>query len=965
MILLKTGSFLLLFCLISVSAKDIRDGESSKKKTEEVASDIEAEPSTNLETKLDHKPIAKASKVSEFYIGDLLRTSEKEQLDTSSTIHNPVSSTPEYNNHRAIVPGDASLIAGYKAPAGHVYAGEDIILSLTQHGRIPIPVQLSGDPSSEAFEKAPIHQIGVFQRDSIPSEGGVPVSRRYEESHRNHKGSDCKKHAHAPSASEDRYISNGRVPYNEGRAPPPPAEYRNPESYRDESSYEDSPSHSSQGYSESYPTRSKSYASEHDSNTKSKSMDSYTTSKSSSSSRTLNNKNKGGKVFVFNNRKPAQQSYSSRPREQGSRNKKKSRPSQDSAPYSDEPSSWQSSPDNDPPPQYHQNYPPQAPTRHSHSSHSNTRSTGSPKQSPHYSDQPAPPHHERGNYRKPKESQGTRYYNDEYTQAEAPVRQHGPPPNYHSNENAEEPAGPYRTRNEEPYANEPPPHHREGNRHQSSGNYNSPRPYRDGPQYQQEPPQTPPGPAKGRRNPNYGGYSQENSPAQSESYERNPHPPRSPGRKRPEYSHEETPYTSNESSDNYQRPRRPAGRAVRSSTQHYQSDVSEGRSDSTESVVQHKPREHVVQGNVPQQYGSVSFSESSYNMGEPPTTQMSPVHKKTKVQPRMYERPEKMVNPLLSGPPGEEGRDPGYHSSYKPFNSEYPASYANDQYSRDPHGPEPHSAEQDYEPESYEEPQEHHDDHDDGFKSHSKTRQGKSNTKTKSDVTGYKESYDSHEPLDLDDAFFEKYGISKNAKIIVATAMNPGLFVADGTGIAEGGASDDDSHERINQEPSSHENSREPSEYNSKTEADDEDDEPLFEPKSEFEPPQEAPGSFTQLVNSNPKFLRKLKRSKRPEIGEFREYDPSLDELVFRSGVGDPKEFVRSQGSREIVQQHGDGVSRIIFNQVTKKQKEAASENKEEYLPNHEASDEEKLESAKSEKVEQVLKPETVAEKSV
>ncbi|GFY57402.1 uncharacterized protein TNIN_469971 [Trichonephila inaurata madagascariensis] len=944
MILLKTGS-ILLFCLISVSAQDTGKGESSEIKEKEATADLVAQPSTNVESK--SKPIAKASKVSEFFIGDLLRTSDKDQLETSSTVHNPLSSTPEYRNHR--IPEDASIIAGYKAPAGHVYAGEDIILSLTQQGRIPIPVQLAGDRSAEAYENVPVQQAGVLQRNAVPSEGVVPVSRRYEQPYSGHKGSDCKKHAHTTSASEERYVSNGRVPYSEGRSSPPSAEYRNPERYRDEDSHEDSPSHSSQsapGYSETYPSKSKSYTSDHDSDTrsKSKSMDSYTTSKSTSSSRTVNPKNKGGKVFVFNNRKPAQESFSSRPREQRSRNKNKQRPSHDSASYSDEPPSYQSPHEDEPPAQYHhQSYPPQAPTRHSPSSYSNSQSAGAPKQSHHYSEQPAPAHHERGSYRRPKEPQNTRYYKDEYSQPEAPVRQHSPPPppKYHSTEDAEEPSGPYRTRNEQPYANEPPSHHHGGNRPQNSGSYNSPQQYRDAPQYQQEaPPSRQP---KGGRNPNYGGYSQENAPPRSEvPYERNPVPPRSSGMKRPEYAYEETPYTSNESNENYQRPRRPAGRAVRSSAQHYKPGVGEGTADSRESV-QHRARELMVKENLPQQYGSVSFSESSYNMGEPPTTKMVPLPKNTNVQSRMYERPEKMINPLLSVPQGSEGRDPGYQTSYNP------SSYAPGQYPRDPQGPEPHSAEQDYEPESYEEP---HEGPEENYDSHSP----KGHTKTKSDITGYKDSYDTHEPLDLDDAFFEKYGISKNAKIIVATPMNPGLFVADGTGIAEGGESDDESQERINEEPSSNQNSREPVEYSPKIEADDE----IEEPKSQFELPQEAPGSFTQLVDFNPKFMRKLKRSKRPEIGDFQEYDPSLDELVFRSGVGDPKEFVRSQGSREIVQQHGDGVSRIIFNQVTKKQKEAATENKEEYLPNQEDS-EEKLESAK---VEKVLKPETVVEKS-
>ncbi|CAL1284081.1 unnamed protein product, partial [Larinioides sclopetarius] len=134
---LKIGSLLLL-CLFSVSAKE--DGKISNNISKD-ATDIEAQPSTNLDTRIQQKPIAKASKVSEFYIGDLLRTSDKE-LDTASTVYNPASSTPEYN-HRALNPEDPRLFASYKSHGAQIYAPEEIHLPLMHSERLQNPIKVA------------------------------------------------------------------------------------------------------------------------------------------------------------------------------------------------------------------------------------------------------------------------------------------------------------------------------------------------------------------------------------------------------------------------------------------------------------------------------------------------------------------------------------------------------------------------------------------------------------------------------------------------------------------------------------------------------------------------------------------------------------------------------------------------------------------------------------------------------
>ncbi|KAF8771167.1 hypothetical protein HNY73_018619 [Argiope bruennichi] len=898
MSLLKIGSLLLL-CLFSVSATE--DGKSSNNIVKD-ATDIEAQPSTNLETQIEQKPIAKASKVSEFYIGDLLRTSDKE-LDTASTVYNPISSTPEYN-HRALNPEDPRLFASYKPRGAQSYAAEEILLPLMHPGRLQNPIKVADAAPLGVYEKAAIQQPGIHGRNA---EADISALRRYEPSQGPHKGPDCKKYLHSsPASSEEGYASDERASYRQGRAPhapPPPTEYRNPGSYQDDSS-EESP-----GYSQSSPSRSKSYASEHDSDTHSdsKSGRSYTTSKSTSTSKTVNPNNKRGKVYVFDTRKPAKQGHSSSSSHGSrSRSKSKSRPSHDSE---EAPPTYHSSPEREPQSQYHQSYDSEAPSRPSHPSHAPSH-----YQKQHYSEEPPAEHYERDSYRGSKAPPATSYSKDGYSHQEAPLRERQPsiPPKYNSNDNGREPpTGPYRNP-EETYVADQPTRYRDANRH-----YNSPR-QSEAQYYQQEQPTRP---RKGRQHASYDAYSPENAPVRGEApYERNSPVPRPPVSKRPQYAYEATSYSNAESSENYPRSRRPSGRSERSSANYYQPAQAEMRAHVPEVVAEHTPRATISKESIPQQSRSVSYSESSYNMGEP----VSPKPKEvlvepTKVQARMYEEPQKMVNPLLS-----RERDNGYEAPYKPFNSEHPVGYGSDRYHE-----EPHSGERDYKPQPYE-------DYDDEEAGYDHADDGK----PKGEVVGYADKYESHEPLELDDDFFRKYEISKNAKIIVATPMNPNLFVADGTQVSEGGSSDDDvSYEERNQDP--------------KEEIEPE----IVSPKQQLFDLPHVPESFSQLVDSNPRFLRKVSKSKRPEIGEFEEYDPSLDELVFRSGVGDPKAFVKSKGSKEMVQHHGDGVSKIIFNSGGM-QRHSASENKEAYLPKSEAQDDEKLESAKSEKVEKIAEPE-------
>ncbi|GIY94950.1 uncharacterized protein CEXT_204261 [Caerostris extrusa] len=244
--------------------------------------------------------------------------------------------------------------------------------------------------------------------------------------------------------------------------------------------------------------------------------------------------------------------------------------------------------------------------------------------------------------------------------------------------------------------------------------------------------------------------------------------------------------------------------------------------------------------------------------GAPAKTAAVPV-KSPKPEARIYEAPQKMINPLLSRELGMQGRDPGYEAPYKPFNSEYPASFGNDNFNINPHSAEqpyaegPESGERGYEPEPFEKPQQPYEDHEgDAGDDDSSPPKGK--------VIGYADHYGNHEPLELDEEFFQKYGISNKAKIIVASHVNPNLFVADGTQVAEGGSSSDEEEEPFDQREQFEERSQEPKK--------------------------------NQLVDSDPKFLRNLDKPtkpKRPEIGEFEEYDPSMDELIFRSSVGDQK----------------------------------------------------------------------------
>ncbi|GIY35766.1 uncharacterized protein CDAR_27811 [Caerostris darwini] len=904
MALFKVGGLLLLF-LISSSKADIKGEEPSDKITANDVPDIEAQPSTNVEAKLDSKPLPKASKVSEFYIGDLLRTSDKDQLDTSSTIHNPISSTPEYNQ-RASSSEEAALFSNSGFQGGQYYVGDQVLLPLMHPGGVQNPINAAGESPLNVYEKVSVPQAGVVGRNAMPKQGNSPASRRYEPAPLHHEGGDCKKHRHAVSASNDQgYATDESAPYNHGRVPPGPPEYRNPDSYRQEDSYEDSPA-----YSRSYPSSSKSYAAEHDSNTNSESSSgkSYTTSKSSSSSKTVEPKNKRGKVVVFDNRKLPQQGYS-RGRGQGSRKKSKARPSHSPDSYSEQEPPYQGSPERD---QYYDGPHSQAPSRY----HSNTEAPVNRKPEQHYSEQPEP-EYERGNYRKSKAPPAASYPDDGYSQPPQRERQHsGPPQKYSPNEGPRgQPSGYY---NEESYAPEPPAPHRGENRYHKAPNYNSPRPHDERQQYQESAPMAPARPTNERQ---YDGYTPQSGP-RDVSYKRNSQAPRSSRGKRPEYAYESAPYSHGQSSEGHPRTQRSSSRLARSSPQRYRPSTGEGRSPSPVPAVELQELARKETG--PQQLQlqpSVSYSESSYNMGDGAPSKTAVPAKSPKPEARIYEAPQKMINPLLSRELGMQGRDPGYEAPYKPFNSEYPARFGNDNFNINPLSAEqpyaegPESGERGYEPEPFEKPQQPYEDHEgDVGDDDSSPPKGK--------VIGYADHYGNHEPLELDEEFFQKYGISNKAKIIVASHVNPNLFVADGTQVAEGGSSSDE-EEPFDQREQFEERSQEPKK---------EVEEDSYKPRRPqlFEAPQEAPQSFSQLVDSDPKFLRNLDKPtkpKRPEIGQFEEYDPSMDELIFRSSVGDPKEFVKSKGSREMVQKHGNGVSRIIFTQ------HSASENKEEYLP--------------------------------
>ncbi|KFM61081.1 hypothetical protein X975_20154, partial [Stegodyphus mimosarum] len=408
----------------------------------------------------------------------------------------------------------------------------------------------------------------------------------------------------------------------------------------------------------------------------------------------------------------------------------------------------------------------------------------------------------------------------------------------------------------------------------------------------------------------------------------------------------------------YKTQHRHPARAVRSSSQHLRPRTVEARAQFPDGNVFESPT-MVSKESKPYVSRSVSYSESSYNMKN--NGQSEPKSNKPDQQARQYDEPQNLNGEIQK----DDASDLDFQTSYKPFNSEYPASYANDQnhngpqehprimadrpygeqrqhYDEGPYdgpseqgpyapGPEGPYGPSSAEPEAYGPGPSEHGPYTPADHGPYEGNYGP----PEGPLEGYQEDIDNSEPLQIDDKFFEKYEISKNAKIIVAQPVEPNLFLADGRDVVEGGHSDDD------EEPAQIEN------YEAKEHS--EEEIPHKRVPQGMRVPKEIPGSFSDLVNSNPRFLRKLPKIMSSGKGGFvssNADDSSIDDLDFRSNMNEPKALV-SKG--ELVQQHGDGVSRIVFNVPKARSKASASTKSESYSVSKQDRNDENLQEAKSE----------------
>lgn len=821
---------------------------------------VSAEESINKEQSkvTQTSPNSKLSKLSEFYIGDLLRTDDKEPLETSSTNDRPISSTPENVPTERVdnFPDSSRQISNYNIHGGHDYSLEEPEISSSVG-----PLKREGWAPVNVVEK---YSIRHAERNVMSSEGDLPSGRypRAREYPR-HKPA-CKKHHHA--SSEEEYSADERSPQAS-----PSRDYRStPSSY-----YHPEGEHYISSHGSSQPSRSKS----HDTSSQSKSGKSYSSSKSSSKS--LNRPNK---VHVFENGKPSYQSdYQQGHGSGGGIVVHKVRDTSDSEEDSYSSEAPHRRPNThsplEPVTQYYEDYPPQTqnykrPKAPSHAEHS---------QGQEYNHGPSP-------YRK------SRYE----TSGDSPIKQnrYNSPPAFNSQGYAQQ-----------SHDREPPTSHYRESAHSSKPQVNI-RPQFQQVSHLQSSRQRKVRPQSSHTtHPSETGY---NSPVQENSRQII----RPSEATTQEYNYNQTPHSNGGGNSNYQSRWKHSPRAERSPSQ----PGIQGRAENPLiSITKSSPSPSVSR--------SVSYSESSYNMEPPTRTPMKALLKQQ--QSRTYGEPLKMTNPLHLN--SEQGR--GYQTAYKPYNSEYPASYAVGQKDFGPQSYEsPHQAHDgshsSYDRPQYNGPEKSYDGPEQSYDGPDKPYNGPHQSyddsreqdggyahheapKPESDVTGYKDNYPDSKPLEIDDAFFEKYGISKSAKVIVATAEQPNLFVADGTHLKEGGSNDGYAQEYRSSKRNIEQDGR----------------------NKPFSPMSSVPGSFTELVESNPKFLRQqfAATSKTSTAEEFPDHDPSLDDLIFQSGFGNPKSFVKAQGTREIVQKHGDGVSRIIFNHPTDLGKSEASEDDEEY----------------------------------
>ncbi|KAG8194707.1 hypothetical protein JTE90_028021 [Oedothorax gibbosus] len=819
---IKTCSFFFLLVL-GVSAE-----ESSNKET----------PKT-VQTSLNAK---KLTKLSEFFIGDLLRTDPlEEQLETSSTVDHPIAAKPQN-----VLTKDMDNMA--------------------ESSRV------DSNYNTHSLEERIGGRSGPIPNEKYVSEDDM-ASRRFSRAgeYPRHKPK-CKKHHHHESSEEEEYSKDERSPVAS-----PTRDYRTtPSSYYHHPEPEEE--HYTSSHGSSLPSRSKSF----DSNSQSKSGKSYSTSKSYSGP--SKSQNRPEKVHVFDNRKP---SHDRDYHHQGHGNGNggivvhKVRDTSDSEeePYSDEgphrkPNAHSPA---QPEREYYQDSPPQS---------QGWKRPGTPFRASH--------------------SQGQEYNHRPSPFRDSPLRKPtftGPPshqPQGYSQHShgSEEPATHHRgnLHSSQPQENIRPQFH---NSHLQSSRQRNIRPQ---PSHNTHPSET------GYRSPVQEHKRQIIRPSEATTSDQD---------------YNQTPHSFSGGNGNF-----PAGwkhSPVPTTRKHHavqgRNQISITKADSSPSVSR-----------------SVSFSQSKTYDVEPQSRTPAKAMPNQQ-QPRMFGEPQKMINSLLLN--SEQGR--GYETPFKPFNSEHPSSFFSGQVPlngqrnfrplsfQGPHhafdgshssydGPQyngPHqpydSPDQPYDgpDQPYDGPSQSYEDstsqQDDGYSHHDSPKQ-------EGDVTGYKDHYPDSKPLEIDDAFFEKYGISKNAKIIVATAEQPNLFVADGTHLKEGGGGGS-SGGYTDEE---YRNSKLNIEQGGK--------------RKPLSPISSVPGSFTELVDSNPKFLRQFSATtSRQSVTEDPKKDRTRDELAFKSSLSDPKAFVQAQGTRDIVQKHGNGVSRIIYNKPTNLSKKETTEESAEY----------------------------------
>lgn len=945
--------------------------------------------------------------ISSLYIGDLLRTKPKDILQAAGSVHRPLT-LDEDLLLSASVP-DVSLT--YKSHGGHEYAGTEY--------RHLYPESRSNSPTTavkrlgDQLRSVPVNLRGhilTLKPVRVVAADSTPTSRNPEEFEKtgHYRKDDCKKSSDKSYSSEGKHYPSDEPYYRRAKQTDssPDAEYRySPNRHSDEDTY------SSRYDSKTYP-----------SNTQSQSAGSYTTSKSSSTSKTINSSKKPSVVPV---ELSDSQSYEKRPgfahgnQEEYVVYKTRETPNQRPSGYSENAEREYLRPNYDEKhepvtqePQYSQHssgvrksrkYALQRPTNYS------PESKDRPHQyrEQHYSQ-------DQGGYTQnsyePTEEQQHKQNSYEHIEEQRYKQQNKPTSTYNENAYSHErdtnrPNRKTYSQNPEgvaAYEAEQPSQPYSGKQYtnthyeKTSNGEREPTAYTTGEQASPEytyPLQHQRQHSRGRKERplvSYDSYPPQDTRTESGPTSQPYHSPQAatgPSEKHfRQYAYEATPSGSNSGQD--------SNRAHRKRT-HRESTRSARSPKRAKSVAGEKVGQLPVAGNEqvvvvtkenePYVSRSQSFSESSYNMGN----DKSPKPVARLRQPDQFPETQE-----------RQASNPDYQTSYKLFNSEYPASYANDQhhnsgkqrpsraYERQYETPHPydgpghghsqtqsHSGEapqqyQPYQDEPYDQETDDASSHEQGGTQIKKNK----NHHYISNIEGYKDSYGPDEPLVIDEEFFKKYGISHTAKVIVANAENPNLFVADGSNIKEGeffGNSGPSSGH--NSGPSSGASSGPssgggygPNSGPSSVASDEESYEPNYktgykedayvDSPEEQEPQKQLPGSFHELVDTDPKFLRKLPQLLKGDDVFFKmdSSEASFDDAEFPK-VNEQRGYIVSQGPREIVQQHGDGMSRIIFN-IPRREDNAETAYVDEV---HEEQNKEQIQKADSEVAKKVVQPDS------